>query len=373
MMKKIGLIINPIAGIGGKVGLKGSDGLDIVEKAKALGAVAESGEKTLTALRSLALIEKDVEIYTYPGEMGADVCVEAGFKTVVLGQIEKDKTTSADTMTAAKEILKNDIALLLFAGGDGTARNILDAVDKDTLVLGIPAGCKIHSGVYAINPRSAGFLAAAVLQGRIAGSKEAEVMDIDEELFRKDIVQAKLYGYMRIPDAASLMQCRKSGGMVSDEDAVEEIAEYVADTMEKDTLYIVGTGSTTAAIMKKLNLPYTLLGVDLVCNNKVLANDCTEKTILDYLGRCEKVKIIVTIIGGQGYVFGRGNQQISAEVLRKVGKENVIIAATRNKLASLPDNKLYADTGNEEVNRLLSGWKRVIVGYKYEVVMEIYS
>ena len=372
-MKKIGLIINPIAGIGGKVGLKGSDGLDIIEKAKELGAVAESGEKALVALKALALTEKDVVIYTYPREMGADVCARAGFKTVVLGQIEKDKTTSADTMTAAKEIMKNDIALLLFAGGDGTARNILDAVDKDALVLGIPTGCKIHSGVYALNPRSAGLLAAQVLQGRITRSKEAEVMDIDEELFRKDIVQAKLYGYMKIPDDTSLMQSRKSGGIVPDEYALEEIAEYVADTMEKDTLYIVGTGSTTAAIMKKMNLPYTLLGVDLVYNNKVLANDCTEKIILDYLDRYEKSKIIVTIIGGQGYLFGRGNQQISAEVLRRVGKDNIIIAATKNKIASLPDNKLYVDTGNEEVNELLSGWKRVIVGYKYEVVMKICS
>ncbi|NCD07870.1 MAG: ATP-NAD kinase [Negativicutes bacterium] len=372
-MKKIGLIINPIAGIGGKVGLKGSDGLDIIEKAKALGAVAESGEKALVALKALALTENDVEIYTYPGEMGADVCAKAGFKTVVLGQIEKDKTTSVDTMTAAKEILKNDIALLLFAGGDGTARNILDAVDGDTLVLGIPTGCKIHSGVYALNPRSAGILAAEVLQGKITRSKEAEVMDIDEELFRKDIVQAKLYGYMKIPDDTSLMQCRKSGGIVSDEAALEEIAEYVADTMEKDTLYIVGTGSTTAAIMKKLNLPYTLLGVDLVHNGKVLANDCTEKTILDYLRQYEKVKIIATIIGGQGYLFGRGNQQISADVLRRVGKDNIIIVATKNKIASLPGKNLYVDTGNEEVNELISGWKRVIVGYKYEVVMKICS
>lgn len=372
-MKKIGLIINPIAGIGGKVGLKGSDGLDIVKRAKELGAVAESGEKALVALKALALAEKEVEIYTYPGEMGADFSAEAGFKTVILGKIQKDRTTSFDTAAAAKEIVKQGVDLLLFAGGDGTARDIFDAVGDDFLVLGIPTGCKIHSGVYALNPRDAGILAAEVLQGRITGSKEAEVMDIDEELFRQGVVQAKLYGYMKIPDDKALMQCHKSGANVSEAEALEEIADYVAETMEKDTLYIIGTGSTTAAIMKKLNLPNTLLGVDLVYNGKVIANDCTEKAILEHLGHYAKAKIIVTIIGGQGYIFGRGNQQISAEVLRRVGKDNIIIVATKNKIAALPGNKLYVDTGNEEINNLLCGWRRVIVGYKYEVLRKICS
>lgn len=370
-MKKIGLIVNPVAGMGGKVGLKGSDGAEIIKRAKALGAVPESGAKALVALKELAKRVPDVEIYTYQGEMGATICAQAGLKTIVLGEKTMDETTSLDTVVAAREIVKEGVDLLLFAGGDGTARDILDAVGSDALALGIPTGCKIHSGVYALNPRDAGILAAEVLQGKVTGSKEAEVMDIDEELFRQDIVQAKLYGYLKIPDDKTLVQSHKSGAKASEAEAMAGIAEFVADKMEKDTLYIMGTGSTIAAIMKELKLPKTLLGVDLVYNGQVVATDCNEKTILEHLSHYDKAKIVVTVIGGQGYIFGRGNQQISAEVICKVGKDNIIVVATKNKLSGLAGNELYVDTGDEEVNKLLSGWKRVIAGYGYEVLRKI--
>ena len=370
-MKKIGLVINPIAGIGGKVGLKGSDGAEIIKKAKALGAVPESGPKALLALQELAQRVPDAEIYTYPGEMGATISAQAGLKTFVLGGKAKDETNAYDTVEAAREIVKQGVALLLFAGGDGTARDIMDAVGSDVLVLGIPTGCKIHSGVYALNPRDAGVLTAEVLQGRVTGSKEAEVMDIDEELFRQDVVEAKLYGYLKIPDDKSLVQSHKSGTQASETEAMAGIAEYVADKMEKDTLYIMGTGSTIAAIMKELKLPKTLLGVDLVYNGQVVAADCNEKTILEHLSHYNKAKIVVTVIGGQGYIFGRGNQQISAEVIRRVGKDNIIVVAAKNKLSGLAGNELYVDTGDEEVNKMLSGWKRVIAGYGYEILRKI--
>lgn len=370
-MNKIGLIINPVAGIGGKVGLKGSDGAEIIRRAKALGAVPESGTKASLALKEIAKRVPDAEIYTYPGEMGATICAQVGLKTILLGEKIKDETTSADTVEAAREIVKQGVDLLLFAGGDGTARDILDAVGSDVLVLGIPTGCKIHSGVYALNPRDAGILAAEVLQERVTSSKEAEVMDIDEELFRQDIVQAKLYGYLKIPDDKALVQSHKSGAKASEAEAMAGIAEYVADKMEKNTLYIMGTGSTIAAIMKELKLPKTLLGVDLLYNGKVIASDCNEKTILEHFSQYDKAKIVVTVIGGQGYIFGRGNQQISAEVIRRVGKDNIIVVATKNKLSELAGNELYVDTGDEEVNKLLSGWKRVIAGYGYEILMKI--
>ena len=370
-MKKIGLVINPIAGMGGKVGLKGSDGAEIIRRAKALGAIPESGAKALLALQELAKRVPSAEIYTYPGDMGAAICAQAGLKTIVLGEKAKGETNASDTVEAAREIVKQGVDLLLFAGGDGTARDILDAVGNDVLALGIPTGCKIHSGVYALNPRDAGILAAEVLQGKVKGSKEAEVMDIDEELFRQDIVQAKLYGYLKIPDNKTLVQFHKSGAKASDAEAMAGIAEYVADKMEKDTLYIMGTGSTIAAIMKELKLPKTLLGVDLVYNGKVVASDCNESTILENLNHYGKAKIVVTVIGGQGYIFGRGNQQISAEVIRRVGKDNIIVVATKNKLSGLAGNELYVDTGDEEINKLLSGWKRVIAGYGYEVLRKI--
>ena len=416
---KIGLIVNPIAGIGGKVGLRGSDGTEIVAKARALGAVPESNAKTVQALQALAHNTDQAELYTCPGEMGETACQKAGlpcqlvtgkrvgtqekvaaakttettFVTATATTTSATKTaasaanaavsettttdaavlntTPADTTAAARALCQAGVELLLFAGGDGTARNILDAVGEKVTVLGIPAGCKIHSGVYALNPRDAGELAAKVASGRVAAVKEAEVMDIDEELFRKNIVQARLYGYLRIPDDAQLTQCSKSAGNAGEAEEVDAIAEYVAESMEPDVLYIVGTGSTTAAVLQELHLPFTLLGVDLVYNKQLVAADCTEQQILAALTKYSRVKLLVTVIGGQGYVFGRGNQQLSAAVLKKVGKENIIIIAAKSKVMALPNRRLYVDTGDAEVNKLLSGYVRIIVGYKYELVLPI--
>lgn len=373
---KVGLIVNPIAGIGGKVGLRGSDGPEILARARALGARAESNVKTLVALRALAENATQVQIYTCPGAMGEEVCLKAGFKPVFIYQTPAHKTatgdtTSADTVAAARSMCEAGVELLLFAGGDGTARNIMDAVGEKVLVLGIPAGCKIHSGVYALNPRDAGALAAKVVNGSITMSKAAEVMDIDEDLFRQNIVQARLYGYLCIPDDALLMQCSKSAGSSGETEEVAAVAEYVAEQMEPEVLYIVGTGSTTAAVMQELGLPFTLLGVDLVYNKQVLARDCTEQQILAALTKYPQAKIIATVIGGQGYVFGRGNQQISAAVLKRVGRDNVLILAAKSKIFSLPNRRLYVDTGDPLVNKMFTGYARVIVGYKYEMVLPI--
>lgn len=363
-MKRLGFIVNPVAGIGGKVGLKGSDGADILKKALELGAVRESGQKALVAMKILKEAETEFKIYTWPREMGEDVCREAGLEAEVLGSITSGATTPEDTIRAAKEMRALGLDLILFVGGDGTARNIMDAVGTDAAALGIPAGCKIHSGVYALNPKTAGKLLVEYAQGKVKETKLAEVMDIDESQFRNGVVQARLYGYLKIPNESRMIQNLKSGRGFSESVSIEMLSNYVADEMEDGTLYIVGTGSTTASIMQKLGLPNTLLGVDVVYNRKVVASDCTERELLELIDRYSKVKIIVTVIGGQGYVFGRGNQQISAEVIQRVGKDNIIIAASRNKILSLFGSTLHVDTGNEEVNQMLCGYYRVIVGYE---------
>jgi len=370
-MKRIGLIINPVAGIGGKVGLKGSDGAETLEKALKLGAVPESGDKAFVTIKKMCELKDEMDIYTYPGEMGADICSRADMECHVLGKIDYGRTTTSDTVKAAKKLVRFGVDIILFAGGDGTARDIMDAVGTGIPVLGIPTGCKIHSGVYALNPRAAGELMCDFVEGKIRGTKEAEVMDIDEELFRQGIVQARLYGYLKIPNEGKKVQNLKSGGGYSEAGAIDLIGNYVADTLEDDTLYIVGTGSTTAAIMKKLGLKNTLLGVDLVYNHEVIGSDCTERQLLEVLSRYDKVKILVTVIGGQGYIFGRGNQQISAAVIKKVGRENIIVVATADKMASIFGNPLYVDTGDQEVNEYLKGYIRVIVGYEKTVMARV--
>ena len=369
-MKKIGLIINPIAGIGGKVGLKGSDGADTYKRALTLGAVPECGQKVLAALRELQSIQDEFEIYTYSGSMGEEICKEAGLNFRIAGQPEHALTFPEDTKRAARKIIDMGVDLLVFAGGDGTARDIMDAVGMEVPVLGIPAGCKIHSGVYAVNPTAAGRLLCRYIQGKAKETAEAEVMDIDEELFREGIVQARLYGYLNVLKEQGFVQNRKSGGSMQT-DSVEAIADYLADLWEEDVLYIVGTGSTTAAVMKRMGLENTLLGVDLVYRKQVIAKDCTEQEILENIEKYDKVKILVTVIGGQGYIFGRGNQQISAEVIRRTGRENIIVAAAKEKMLLLQGKPLYVDTGNPEIDSVLSGYIRVIVGYKEIMIAKV--
>ena len=396
VMKRIGLIVNPVAGIGGKVGLKGSDGEEICRRALSLGAVRESGQKALAAVRLLKEVEDRIEICTCPGEMGANICEAAGLKYrisagVRSGVSDVDRkaecaegegtgrmaggvhvhTTSEDTAAAAGIFLDEGVDLILFAGGDGTARDIMDAVGTEAVVLGILAGCKIHSGVYALNPRGAGELAVRYVKGAVRDTREAEVMDIDEAEFRKGRVQSRLYGYLRIPDEKQTVQRLKSGCAYRERDSIECLAEYITEMWEPRTLYIVGSGSTMAAVMKKKGLPNTLLGVDLVYEDRVIAKDCAEKDILRIMEQYEKRKILVTVIGGQGYISGRGNQQISAEVIRRTGRENIIVAASPDKMAGLVGRALYADTGDEEVNQYLAGYMRVITGYGESAVIRV--
>lgn len=360
---KLGLIINPIAGMGGKVGLKGTDGPEILAKARNLGATEESPKKAISALRILTPIKNDIQIYTYPGYMGEIEAKEVGFNPIVLGE-EKDITAADDTERAAKEMLENGVDLLLFAGGDGTARNIYNAVGDKVPVIGIPAGVKIHSGVYANHPKSAGEIALKYLQNEHMNVKEAEVMDIDEEAFRDGVVTARLYGYMKIPFMPELVQTQKSGGIATEEDVVKGIAEKVVELMDEnpDSYFIIGSGTTTRPIMEELGLTNTLLGIDIVKDKKLIINDANERQILDTI-KDQKAKIVVTVIGGQGYIFGRGNQQLSGEVVKAVGKENIIVIATKEKLGSLGDKPLLVDTGDEEVNAVFKGYAKVIINY----------
>ncbi|MCC3144484.1 ATP-NAD kinase family protein [Halanaerobium sp. Z-7514] len=366
-MKKVGFIVNPIAGMGGKVALKGTDGENIVEKAKELGAEQESPQKAEMALESLKteLKEADqIKLITFPHLMGEELLKKSGLNYQVIGSIEKNNTTAEDTKRAAR-LMKEEhkVDLLLFAGGDGTARDVYDALELEVPALGIPAGVKIHSAVYATTPQNAGIIAARFIKGQISATEEAEVMDIDEKEFRKGRVTAKLYGYLKVPVERRLRQNLKSGSADSEERAAEAIAAGIIEVMEKDCLYLVGPGTTTRPIMQKLNLDYSLLGVDAVANKELIGLDLREADILQLLKKYSKAKIIVTAIGGQGYIFGRGNQQFSEKVLNKVGKKNIIVAATRNKLSAL-NGPLLIDTPDPSLNKELAGYYKVVIGHQ---------
>jgi predicted polyphosphate/ATP-dependent NAD kinase len=374
-LKTLGLIINPVAGIGGRVGLKGSDGVEIQQKARALGAVPRALDRATEAMERLRSVA-DLRILTYPGEMGKDIATGCGFDPVVIGSIAPGRTTAQDTRDAAREMHHRNVDLILFAGGDGTARDVYQAVGLDVPVLGIPAGVKIHSAVYATHPRSAGELAALYLRGRVTGLREAEVMDIDEEAFRHDTLSVRLYGYLKIPFQTRLVQSQKMPS-VGERSAAAAIAEDIAGRMEDGILYIIGPGTTTRAITNELGLEKTLLGVDVVIRGageeakaRLVAADANESQLLALL-EGQKAKIIVTPIGGQGYIFGRGNQQISPRVIEKVGRENIVVVSTPDKLHALGTQPLLVDTGDRAVDESLSGYTTVVTGYNERAVRKV--
>jgi predicted polyphosphate/ATP-dependent NAD kinase len=397
-VKRLGVIVNPVAGVGGRVGLKGSDGVEILHRALELGAVRDAPRRARLALERLARLKDELKLLTAPGEMGEEEARAAGFAPTVLGSLagrptyaaaERERlgsagadlgvageftlTTAADTEQAARDLSAAGVDLLLFAGGDGTARAICSAVGTSVPVIGVPAGVKIHSAVYATTPAAAGDVAALHLHDRPAAVqlREAEVMDIDEEAFREDRVSARLYGFMTVPVARGLTQSAKAGGVAGERRALHDVAADVIADMEPGCLYIVGPGTTTRTIMERLGLPKTLLGVDAVADGRLVVADATEGDLLRSLDEYGSARIVVTAIGGQGHIFGRGNQQISPAVIRRVGRERVIVVATQTKLLSLDGRPLLVDTGDPELDDGLCGYMKVVTGLGERMIYKV--
>lgn len=360
-MKKIGLIINPFAGIGGSVGLKGSDGEEIRDKALQMGAKPKANLRTEIALKNL-VNTKDIFFYTCPGLMGENLLKKLKFPYQVINMKTEEMTNADDTIYAAKEMYNLGVDIILFAGGDGTARNIYDAIGTNLPVLGIPAGVKIHSAVYAHNPNKAGELLSLYITDKTIQIKEQEVMDIDEEKYRQGRVNAKLYGFLKVPFERQFIQNRKSGGTVREETALEGIANGIVDDMKDDTYYLIGSGTTTRSVMDVLNLPNTLLGVDIVYNKELIAADVSANQILDTI-KDKETYLVITLIGGQGHIFGRGNQQFSPEVLNLIPNSHILVIATQNKLNTIFGFPMLIDTGDNNLDERLSAYYKVRCGY----------
>lgn len=378
-MFRLGLIINPLAGLGGRVGLKGSDGEEVQRLARQRGAIPLAQQRMQQALDYLLDYHQQLQIYTAAGEMGETLCQGMGFAHKVVFTPQAGETHAADTEAAVEQCLAQGIDLLLFAGGDGTARNVFTALQRVTEtadivlppVIGVPAGCKIHSSVYAVTPAHAGELLSLLLKGRPLSLAEASVMDIDEEEFRQDRVRAQLYGYLMVPAENRFMQNMKQGGVQHGEIALQDIAAFMVETMEDDCLYLIGSGTTPRAILDELGLPSTLLGVDAVYNRQLLASDLGEQQILQLLDEYQRVRLVITLIGGQGHVFGRGNQQLSPAVIRRLGMQNIDIISTAEKIHSLNGQPLRVDTGDETLNQSLYGMVPVITGYDEKTLYRI--
>lgn len=384
-MKTIGLIINPIAGMGGRVGLKGTDGADILNKAIQLGALKEAPNIALSALRKLEPLREELRVLTASGDMGENQCKALGFWYEVVHQTKAVcggwGSDSGDTEKAAGIMAERGAELILFAGGDGTARDIYRAVETRIPVLGIPAGVKIYSPVYGNTPRAAGELAYWYLCGRNLPLKEEEVVDVDEEAVRGNRVITKLYGYLKVPFQREYLQNKKAPTPLSEAESRMAIALDVVDHMEKGKYYLIGPGTTAGAVMEVLGLPNTLLGVDVIRDKALIKADCNERDLLNILGgRTGKWgggvgvgagKLVIAPTGGQGYLLGRGNQQISPEVLGRIGKENMIIISVNSKIIDLKGSPLLVDVGDESMNRTLEGYYRIKVGYDMDLMYRV--
>ncbi|GAA3441568.1 ATP-NAD kinase family protein [Planomonospora venezuelensis] len=384
MTPTFGLVVNPVAGLGGPAGLRGSDGPATQREALARGSWPRAGDLAERAVRALLARRPDARVLTAAGPMGED-CVRAaggvpevawappatrsavpwsGADAFPSSGADAFPSSGADTTAAVRAM--GGVDLLLFAGGDGTARDVLDA-SPACPVLGIPAGVKVYSGCFAVSPATAGNLAAE-FRGETA---EAEVVDLDEEALRRGRVGPRLYGTVRVPAARSGLCGRKTGSSRPDPGSADAIAGEVVARMRAGARYVLGPGATTMAVGRRLGLDTTLLGVDVVQDGGLVAADVTERRLLALVDGGE-THAVLSVIGGQGFVLGRGNQQIGPAVLRKImSSGGLLVLATRDKLAGLGGRPLLADTGDPEADALAAGHVPVITGRRESVMYRI--
>lgn len=363
---RIGFLVNPIAGMGGAVGLKGTDGL--AHEAVARGARPVAPERARSFLKLLDQEPAGKLLFlTASGEMGEELLRDFGFCYQVVYD-SPEQSGADDTRAACEEIRNHGVDLIVFCGGDGTARDVASSAG-DIPILGIPAGVKMHSGVFAISPQAAAELTLAYAKGELK-VRDTEIVDVDEELYRNGELQTRLYATARTPYKPVLVQERKRiYASVSEEEFKDQIALFAREFMRDGSAYILGAGTTTAKIAGLMGIEKTLLGVDVIQDGRVVMKDASERDLLDLLDRAKRAMIIVSPIGAQGFILGRGSQQISPRVVRRAGIKNLIVVATPHKLEEI--DSLLVDTGDSELDRELSGRRQVVTGYRIAQLKDV--
>jgi len=370
----MGFLVNPIAGMGGRVGLKGTNGVS--QKALALGAQPVAPVRAVEFLERLKELElaESIDLMACPGIMGGDEVKSAGLKAEVLPISLKSETTAEDTKTAVKRLVALNVDLIVFVGGDGTARDILDAMhgfESNFLVLGVPSGVKMYSGIFAASSKDAADIVQAVAE-RSAQTMDFEIMDVDEEAARNDRLLVSLYGFLKGP----FVPMRLLGSKQVTPETLDEhenqmaVAKFIVEDMDPKATYILGPGTTIKCVADLLGVEKTLLGVDIYLN-KTVVKDVNEKRILSEIKDWKNAWIVLSPIGRQGTLLGRGNQQISPEIIRKVGKERIIVVATASKIQGIEDGVLRVDTGDAKVDAMLRGYIKVAIDYREWRLMEV--
>ena len=363
---KLGLIVNPIAGMGGRVGLKGTDG--VLKEAIARGARPIAPKRARDFLHKLKenTTETPMEIFTCPTVMGEEEAEKAGFSVQVLPMKIGEETTAEDTKTAVRLMMKTKVDLIVFVGGDGTAKDVFDAMQgcDEVPVLGVPSGVKMYSGIFAVNPSEAVDVVLAFTENQ-AEIAEFEIMDADEAAIRSDTLAVKLYGFMRGPFVPTCIQGTKqvSPQTTDEKENQTAIARFITEEMRSEATLLLCPGTTVKRVAELLGVEKTVLGVDIYKNGKAIL-DANEKRVLEEVKDWRNTWIILSPVGRQGMLLGRGNQQISPEIIKRVGKRRIIVAATKSKLQSIEGDVLRIDTSDTEVDNMLRGYIRVVTDYR---------
>lgn len=385
-MKNIGFFINPISGMGGKVGLKGTDSSVILQEAIKRGAHPIADKRAKRFLKKLSGFPeyKNIKFIIPKGIMGEDIfsslthSTPTPFKRVISDILIPSKTSSQDTYSVSKRLKKLKVDLLIFVGGDGTARDVLAAVGSDFPILGVPSGVKMHSGVFAQGIEKAVHILRKFVNEEVQLIK-SEIVDLDEDAFRHNRLSTKIFGVALVPQIPALMQPSKlfSFHDSSEEANINGIIRTYKELIDNDTLYLLGSGSTIKEIAQvfneKIHSQKSLLGIDAVLKQTILGKDLMESEIINLINttKAKSIRIVVTIIGIQGFIFGRGNQQLSSEVIKLVGIENIDVIATRSKIENIPEKKLFVDTGDPNLDQELSGYIKVLVDYNTYTMVRV--
>jgi len=372
-MKVIGFLVNPIAGMGGRVGLKGTDG--VVDRAIELGAepiARAKAEEMLGHFKEL-VEENAVRWLTCAGTMGEDPLKSSGYDNIEILYEPEPATSGEDTKAAVRAFIEKGAELIVFCGGDGTARDICSVTGSETPILGIPSGVKMYSGVFGVTPVKTAEILRDHVEDRLTMT-EVEILDLDEDKYRDGEWSVRLYATARTPFESTLIQHAKVMIEEAAEDVIrEEIAEYIVEEVNENpgTLFLLGPGSTVEFVGKEMKIDKTLLGIDAVRGGELVGSDVNESDILRLLNDANECKLIVSPIGAQGFVLGRGNLQLSPEVIRRIGRRNIMVIASPAKLKRTP--VLRFDTGDAELDSELAGrgYFSVVIGYRLSRLVEV--
>ncbi len=375
-MKKVLFLVNPIAGLGGPLGYKGSDGLPILELGILKGPSVAKAYQYARAL-SLTLKEKkmNMKILSPQGFMGSFILEQASLKYEIICT-PRYPSTEEDTIFCLERGLETEPELVIVAGGDGTLYIAGKTIGARKPLLGVPSGTKMYSSVFARTPRDAALLTAMFLDGKYRTTM-GEILLVDEDALREGrglLVKDRLVVETIESLEGHILQGSKDLSYSGwDEENIEEITEYlIEEILPQAEHIIIGPGSTLLRLARKLGIKKPLLGVSLLSHGNIVCVDCDSLTIYNHLVSLKdkrKVKVVLTPIGGTGFLIGRGNQQLSRGTLSLLTKDNLIVVATRGKIRAL--KSLYIDTGDPNLDKKFTGYLRVIVGYREEKVLPL--